>query len=251
MPVKEPIDAVKGFLYMLRAPKILLSDWRLFRLSLAPLLVNVVLFSFFFLAFNWLAYEVSTRVFEESTQAWYWAALSMILGLALFAVSIIVVMFGFVIVGLIIAAPFNDMLAAAVEEKLTGRALEAPMSLWGLIKLTVKNEAKKAAVILSVQLALILINILPGIGQVVFVVASPVFMALVLAFEFTSYTLDRRGFSFGEKRGYIFSIPGLSIGFGLAVGLTLVIPALNFLLLPLSVAGGTMLVVENPPRARS
>lgn len=247
MPIKQTVLVPKGFMYPIRGLGLILTNWRLFRLSLLPLLVNTVVFMIFLLSFNYIAYEISTRVFEESTQAWYWAALSMLIGGALFVVSIIVVMFAFVAVGLIIAAPFSDMLSAAVEEKLTGKVMESPMSLWGLVKFTTKNESKKMSVILLIQAALALVNLFPGAGQAIFAVTSPIFLALVVAFEFTGYSLDRRGFSFHRKRRYITSRLGLSLGFGLAVGITLVIPLINFLLLPLAVAGGTMMVVENPP----
>jgi len=241
------LSVSKGFFYPLRGLKLILTDWRLFRLSLLPFLVNTILFMIFFLSFNFFAYEISSRVFEQSSQAWYWAALSVTLGVLLFAVSIIVILFIFVAIGLIIAAPFNDMLAGAVEYKLSGKVTESGMSLWELTKFTMGNEVRKMAVILAGQGLLALVNFFPGVGQAVFAIASPIFLAFVLAYEFTGYTLDRRGFPHSKKQNFVLSRSGLSLGFGFAVGITLIIPVLNFLLLPLAVAGGTMLVMENPP----
>ncbi len=247
MAIKETLGAPKGFIYLIRSIKIVFSDWKVFRLAIMPMLVNILLFVGFFFAFNYFSYEISSRVFEESTQVWYWYALSWLIGVALFIVSIFIVLFGFVVVGLIVAAPFNDMLAAAVEKKVTGTVKETGMSIWGLVKYTVKNEIRKMAVIILVQGSLFLVNFIPGVGQMIFVVVSPAFLALVMAYEFTGYTLDRRGLSFSEKRKYLTSKFGLSMGFGLGVVVTLIIPIVNLLLLPLAVTGGTLLVIENPP----
>ena len=247
MPIRETLKAPKGFLYPVRGLRLIVSDWRVFRFAILPFLVNTLLFAAFFLGFNYFAYEISSWVFQESSQQWYWYVLSTIMGVALFVVSIFVVMFGFVAVGLVVAAPFNDMLAAAVEKKLTGEVKEVDMSLWRLVVFTVKNETRKMAVILLAQGALLLINLVPGFGQMIFIVLSPLFLALVMAYEFTGYTLDRRGFSFSQKRRYITGRLGISLGFGFAVVLTLAIPIINFLTLPLAVAGGVLFVTENPP----
>lgn len=247
MPVRETLKAPGGVLYLVRGLKLIFSDFAILRLALAPALVNIVLFGVLFMSFNYFAYEISAYVFDQSSQAWYWYAISTMVGILLFLASILVVLFGFVAIGLIVAAPFNDMLASAIERKVTGNVAEVKMSLLKLAGHTMKNEAKKMSIIITVQLALLLVNLVPGIGQAIFLIASPCFMALVMTYEFTGYTLDRRGLSFAQKRAYLKSHLGRSMGFGLAVAATVLIPLLNFMLLPLAVAGGTLMVIENPP----
>ncbi len=240
-------DVFKGFSYMLRAGRVIVTDFKLLRLAVLPMVINTVLFVIFMLSFNYFAYELSTNIFEESSQAWYWAILSTLLGIALFIVSIFVVFFGFVIAGLIIASPFNDALSYAVERKLTGQVAETQMNLWKTALFTIRNESRKMAVIVFIQITLFLMSFVPVVGQIIFVTITPVFMALVMAFEFTGYSLDRRGFHLKEKWAYIKGSMGIAIGFGLAVSVTLLIPIVNFTLLPLAVTGGTMLIIENPP----
>lgn len=247
MPVRETLKAPGGVLYLVRGLKLIFSDFAILRLAVAPALVNILLFGVLFMSFNYFAYEIAAYVFDQSSQEWYWYAISSVVGILLFLASILVVFFGFVAIGLIVAAPFNDMLASAIERKVTGSVAEVKMSFWELAGYTMKNEVRKMSLIITVQLVLLLINFVPGIGQAIFLIVSPAFMALVLAYEFTGYTLDRRGLSFEQKREYLKSNIGRSMGFGLAVAVTVLVPLLNLMLLPLAVAGGTLMVIENPP----
>ncbi|VAX19860.1 hypothetical protein MNBD_NITROSPINAE02-749 [hydrothermal vent metagenome] len=241
------LHAPKGFFYLLRGMKLILSEWRLLRLAALPLVVNILIFVIFFFSFNYFAYEISQWVFTQGDDVWYWHILSWITGILLFSLSLVVVIFGFVAIGLVVAAPFNDMLCAAIEEKVTGKTISINMSIMELALYTMKNEGKKMVVIIAIQLVLILMNLIPVVGQFLFLVLNPLFLMIVAAFEFISFTLDRRGNSFAQKKDYLMSRLGLSLGFGLSVCITLIIPVVNFILLPVAVAGGTLFVIENPP----
>ncbi len=241
------LHAPKGFFYLFRGLKLIMSEWRLMWLAALPLLVNILIFVVFFFSFNYFAYEISQWVFTQGDDVWYWYLLSWITGILLFSLSLLVVIFGFVAIGLVVAAPFNDMLSAAIEEKVTGKTVDAKMSIMELAKYTMKNEGRKMFVIIGIQLVLILMNLIPVVGQFLFMVLNPLFLMIVAAFEFLSFTLDRRGNSFAQKKDYLMSRLGLSLGFGLSVCITLMIPIVNFLLLPVAVSGGTLFVIENPP----
>jgi CysZ protein len=245
MPIKQTLHAVRGFFYLIRGLKLIFSSWSLFKYAIAPIIVNTTLFIIFFLSFNTIAYRISSSVFEQSSQEWYWVAISTVAGVALFTVSILAVLFGFVAVGLIIASPFNDLLSAAVERKLTGQLEEAGLPFFQWAGTLVKSESKKIAIFLLCQAGLLILNFIPVVGQVLFVILNPLFIAFVMAYEFAGYILDRRGMDFNAKRDYIFAAPGLTMGFGAAAGATLLIPLVHFLLMPAAVAGGTALVVEN------
>ncbi len=245
MPIKQTFKVPVGFLYLLRGLKLIFSDWRLLRLSVAPFIINTLLFIIFFLLFNTIAYYISSWVFEQSSQEWYWALISVVTGIALFVVSLLVVLFGFVAVGLVVSGPFNDLLSTAVESKLTGSVEEADMGFSQRAWLTLKTETRKMALFLTGEMALLALNFVPVVGQAMFVVLNPLFIAFVMAYEFSGYTLDRRGYDFAMKRKFVFSNGGLSLGFGAAVGLTLFMPLIHFMTMPAAVAGGTMLAVEN------
>ncbi|MBF0292382.1 MAG: EI24 domain-containing protein [Nitrospinae bacterium] len=246
-PIRSALHVHSGAFCMFKGARLIFTDWRLFRLALTPFALNTALFIGFLLSFNYVAYHVSSHVFAQSNQEWYWAAFSILIGSALFAVSILIVAFGFASVGLILSAPFNDILSAAVEEKLAGKVVTRQTPAWGFIKSTIINETKKMSLVLFIQLSLFLMNLVPGVGQVAFVVLSAMFISFVMAYEFTGYTLDRRGFSFAQKRMFIVSRFGLAMGFGALAGAISLVPVVNFLLMPVSVAGGTILAVENDP----
>lgn len=248
MAVKDSLKVTIGAAYMFRAIRVVFSDWKVLRLAIMPMLINVLIFAGFFFSFNYFLYDwIYSAVFIETDQAWYLDAIYWLAGALLFIISLLVVFFGFVAIGLIVAAPFNDFLSAAVERKLTGEITETKMALMELVIFIVKNESKKIAIILAIQILIALISFIPGVGQIIFAILTPIFLGMVMAFEFTGYTLDRRGFTFADKKGYLKKRWGLSFGFGLTVAATLMVPILNFAILPLAVTGGTMLVVENPP----
>lgn len=245
MPIKQTLSAASGFLYLIRGLRLIFSSWGLFKYAIAPIIVNTALFIIFFLSFNTIAYYISSWVFEQSSQQWYWVVISTLAGGVLFVVSILAVLFGFVAVGLIIASPFNDMLSAAVERELTGKLEEARLPFVQWAGTLIKSESKKITIFLLCQGALLILNLIPVVGQVLFVILNPLFIAFVMAYEFSGYILDRRGLDFNAKRGYILAAPGLTMGFGAAVGITLLIPLAHFFLMPAAVAGGTAMVVEN------
>lgn len=251
MPVKHALDMPRGFMYLVRGLKMLLSSWGLFRFAIMPLIVNTALFVVFFFSFNTFAYYISSWVFTQTSQEWYWVILSTVLGVALFAVSILVVLLGFVVVGLIVASPFNDLLSAAVEERMTGAVHEMEASFLVKMALAVKVESRKMLIFVLIEVALLALNFIPGLGQALFVILNLGFISFSMCYEFAGYTLDRRGYDFGDKRKFIATNLGRSMGFGAAVGITLLIPIVHFLFMPVAVAGGTIMAVENtaPPGA--
>ena len=249
MPIKHAVGGTKGLIYLFRGFRLIISDWRLFKLSIMPFMVNAFLFLLFVLSFNTLSYHLSTWIFDQSTHEWYWAVLSWGVGIIMFLGSLLVVVFGFVVVGLIIASPFNDILSSAVEEALTGQVTESDQSYTQMALFVMKNETKQMTVFVLCEIALVMLNIIPMIGQIAFAILNPLFIAFVMAYEFTGYPLDRRGLGYAEKKEYLFTQTGMSFGFGGVIGLTFLFPILYFVLMPAAVAGGTMFVVENAPTA--
>jgi len=244
MPIRRTKEFTRGFWCFFRGLALIFTRLGLFKYAAMPLLVNTLLFIGFFLTFNTLVYHLSGWLFTQGDQAWYWMAAKGMFALLMFVISLIAALFSFVAVGLVIAGPFNDLLSAAVERRLTGAVRETGEAFTAMTLRTVKNETRKAAVFLSIQGALFLLNFIPVGGSAMFMVLNPLFIAFVMAYEFTGYALDRRGLTFGEKQGYLLNRTALTFGFGAAVGVTMLIPFVHFLLMPAAAAGGTLLIIE-------
>lgn len=255
MPIRRTKDFTRGFIYFFRGLKLIFTRLGLFKYAAMPLVVNVLLITGFFLSFNTLTFYLSDWIFTQGDAAWYWVAAKGIFALLMFIISLVAALFAFVSVGLLIAGPFNDLLSAAVERKLTGAVRDTEETLSATMFRTLKGEARKVAVFLTIQGALLALNLIPVAGSALYLVLNPLFIAYVMAYEFTGYALDRRGLAFAEKQGYLLNRSALTFGFGAAVGVTMMVPLLHFLLMPAAAAGGTLLIVEREaeetaPRAR-
>ena len=72
-------------------------------------------------------------------------------------------------------------------------------------------------------------------------------MVFFLPLDYASYALDRRRLSCREKRLWLMANKPAVVGFGVAAFLTCLVPGLNFVAMPLLVAGGTLLAVRHAP----
>lgn len=125
-----------------------------------------------------------------------------VFGYILTAILIIFVFFvmswTFIIVVGIISAPFNSLLSARIEEKLTSRVImdedqdHAIAQVKSTFVQTLKNEAKKMAFLLVVGAFAFLLNLVPILYPVaVFLIAT------LLAVQFVDYSWSRHEMSFG------------------------------------------------------
>ncbi|MBF0170601.1 MAG: EI24 domain-containing protein [Nitrospinae bacterium] len=248
MPLAQSRQMRQGFGYLLAAFGIVFRHTSVLRLAFLPFAINTLIFAAgIYLMVNGLWEWVTGYLPQGEDLAWYWDIAYWLVG-AVIAVGMFgVLFFGFALAGLIVAAPFNDLLSAAVERIVTGKVVEARFTLWQLARYTIASEGRKMAVILIIQISLFVANFVPVVGQAIFLVGTPLFLSAVMAFEFTGYPLDRRGYTFAQKRAYLRSNFWVCFGFGLGVAATLPIPLLNFLLLPVAVTGGTLLALSPPP----
>ncbi|MDH5510369.1 MAG: EI24 domain-containing protein [Nitrospinota bacterium] len=248
MAIRQTMDFTRGFFYFFRGLKTAFSTRALAARAVLPVVLNIIVFALFLVSFNTLVYYLASWAFEQTSQAWYWAMLTFIAGAILFVVSLLTVIFLFVVVGIVIASPFLEALSAEVERHVTGKVEESGKPFMAMAWLTMRSETKKLAVFLPIQLGLALLSLIPMAGPVMFAIINPPFLSFVMAYEFTSFPLDRRGYDFTAKKARIMETPMLHLGFGAAAGLTLFIPILHFLLLPAAVVGATLLALDTMPK---
>ena len=128
----------------------------------------------------------------------------------------------------VLAAPFYEIVSCAVEREQTGKVAEIS---WSRALRMVIEETKKVAFILVLTLLAVVI---PGLNVLALFIP-----AFLLGWDFCDYPLARRGWSFKRRLRFTFKnfwpVTGL--------GLWLIVPALQFVLAPLAVAGGTLLTL--------
>ncbi len=236
-------DFYKGFGYLLEGIRLIQAPG-LRRFVLMPLLINSLLFAGLIYAAV-IGFEHLMAYLLGFLPGWlHW--LQYLLW-PLFAASVMVILaYSFTLLANLIAAPFNGLLAEAVEKHLQGQSLEQTGDWKALLKDVVPSLLSEIQKILYFALRaapLALLFVIPGVN-----LAAPILWTLfsgwMLALEYADYPMDNHGLKFRQQRPLLRKRRILSMGFGLTtLGLTL-IPVVNFIAMPAAVAGATAMWVR-------
>jgi len=212
------------------------------RYVVVPLLVSVVFFSAAILGLtHWL--EALIDMLLGYLPDWLdW--LRYLLWPVFALLGVLIIFYSFSIVTNLIAAPFNGMLAEAVEKHLTGQPIETGgwKALARDIVPSLVSELRKLLYFLLRAVPLGLLFLIPGVN-----LAAPflwaLFSAWMLVIEYVDYPMANHLLHFSTQRRLLRSRRVLAYGFGGGSLLLTMIPLLNFLAMPVSVAGATALWV--------
>lgn len=157
-----------------------------------------------------------------------------------------VVFFSFSIVANIVASPFNGMLAEAVECRIVGGAA-MPAFSWSRLPAefarTLRAELRKLVYIGLRALPLFVITLIPGI-QLFAPFLWFAFGAWMLSIEYIDCPLGNHGLVFPRVLEDVRARRSLAFGFGATMTLLTVIPVVNFVAMPVGVAGATKLYCD-------
>lgn len=239
----------QGFAYPFRGVRYLFSHPRLFHYSLIPFVLNTVLYAFFLYAsYHWLF-----DPFQQAVMAWLpaWEILRKVLWYVLLLLAAVLFLIfaavSFAIAGNILASPFHDLLSERVEQMLSGTRVPTPPTWGAMIRMFgrgIKEELKKLSFFLVVQVAILLIWIIPVAGAVLHPFLATLATIWFVAVEFIDYPMARRGLLFRQRMGAFWRWKYQVLGFGAGAALFLLVPLAGLLTLPASVIGGTMLFLE-------
>lgn len=165
----------------------------------------------------------------------------------LFAVTVsIVAFFTFIHVGNFIGAPFNGLLAERVEQHLKGKSDDKAFQLGrflGTLIPTFLSELHKITYFLLRGVPLLLLLLVPAVN-VAASFAWMIFSAWMLSLEYADYPMAGHDILFSDQRRRLQEKRWLVLGFGGAALFLLMIPVLNFFVMPIAVAGATAMWVE-------
>lgn len=218
------------------------------RYLLVPLAINIVVF----LIIGWIGYSQFDSLLNAFLPEDGWLSFLRWLLWPLFALSVLLVTFyTFTAVANLIAAPFNSLLSARVEEILTGsRPVESPQSISATIVPAIRSELRKLAYFLIRALPLLLLFVIPVVN-----VAAPflwlLFSAWFLTIEYADYPMGNHGLDFRSQHERLKKARLSALGFGGGVTLMMMVPVLNFAAMPAAVVGATRLWCEMEGRAPS
>ncbi len=233
-------NPVSGAIFMLRGLS-LIARPSIRKFVVIPLAINIVLFG----SLIWFGADQFDAMMDRLLPP-DWALLRYLLW-PIFAVSVLVLGFyTFTLIGNLVAAPFNGMLAEAVERELTGRPVDGPTGLKSIAKdvaSSLASEVRKLAYVLKFMVPLALLFLIPVIN-----LAAPflwlAFSAWMLAISYADFPMGNHGLRFHEIRARLSERRLLTLGFGGAVMVGIMIPFLNLLMIPAAVAGATAMWVD-------
>lgn len=174
-----------------------------------------------------------------------WAALGALFFLAVAGVALV----GAYLLASLLASPFHDLLSRRVEQIVTGTVREESRGLVRDALRALGQELRRLVFYLALTLPLLAAGLLLPGAQILTAPALLAFTVLFLPLDYSSYTLDRRGVSFAEKRRWLVAHARPVAGFGSAAFLTCLVPGLNFVAMPILVVAGTLLALRLRPAA--
>lgn len=232
---------IQSFLLPFTSVVYLVRYKRLALYAVIPILLNILAWIVTILIFSHYIWNW-TQQYLSQFDAWYWLILIYFLAIVLLIVLIGISLLVSLMLISIIAAPFNDVLSEQTYILLSGQLQQEPFSfrkMWQDIHRTITTEVKKTTMIVGIFLGLLLINFIPGIGTMLWIGGSFLFAVWALAFEYLDYMLSRRNWSFQQRRQFIWEHKMHAFGLGMGIYLMLLIPFLNFILIPVSVIAAT------------
>ena len=149
----------------------------------------------------------------------------------------------FTAVALIIASPFNGLLAEKAEELVTGQEVHGPEGLGQALLMVPRGiirELAKLIYYLPMAAFVLLLSFIPLLNTV-----APFLWFLLgawmMSIQFVDYPMDNHQLSFGDVKEAVRRRRLSSMGFGGAVAICAGIPVVNFFVVPAAVVGATLL----------
>ncbi len=228
---KDFATGVEGYLrgvrWLVKRPAILV-------LLLVPLLFGILAFAggmwaFWSLGNGWLTKLLMTW-FSSWNDHWAWELAYVIVKALMWFSVLMVCLVGAVAVMGIFSSPIYELISSKIETDLLGESKHVVP--WSNLPRLLVGEAFKSMIVTIVPIILMLV---PGVNLVAGLVA-----AFLLGWDFYDYPLARRGWSFSARWRFVRSEFWTVLGFGI----WLVIPVVQILIVPMAIAGGTILNIE-------
>lgn len=258
IPQLRPRATAGDLLVGLRLPfqslGVILRHGDVFRLSLAMAAVTAVIL----VGLIWvlLAYtdNLVAAVWTPPERTW----LRVLWWVVTFAIGLLLWVLGALILPSIALSPLADPLSEATEGHAGWKAPPFQWKdLWTGTWVGLKHTLVRLALTFLVVVLLLPLNLIPGIGSLIYAGLSGLWGMLGLTAEHLGAPLARHRYPSRTVFRVMRERPALSVGFGLGVWIILIVPVLNAFFLPLAIVGGTLLFLglqraqALPPRSES
>ena len=233
-------NIAQGAGYLTRGAR-LLNHPSLRMFVIIPLLVNILIFgSLLGIGFSYISDLMDSMLSRVPD----WLSFIQWILWPIIAITVsLIAGYLFTTVALIIASPFNALLAEKAEELISGRPVN---SLEGLgpalmaVPRGVWRELVKLLYYIPMAIFVLLLSFIPEVGAVAWLLLG----AWMMSIQFVDYPMDNHQLSFAQVKAAVRSRRLSSLGFGGLVALCTGIPLVNFFVVPAAVVGATLLWCE-------
>ena len=241
--MKKPVNQFfLGFRAITRGISLIRKEPKILKLAIIPFIIDVLIVS---AVFVWGSGQISGWV-ESGLQStlpelsgFFWSILYGVFYILAWIVFIAALFFGGYVLAGIVAAPFNSLLAEKTLEQ-TGALPKEPFNFKRWLSLSAKMlwaALIKAGVFLFLGLVLLAISFIPAVG-----VIGSFGMLMIMSFDMSDFAFESLGLKFSERMRFFRQNFLCFAGVSAALGLTLLVPGLNVLLLPAAVVGSSEMV---------
>jgi len=189
------------------------------------------------LALNFNRLVESIASFAADAEPWIYDLVIILVGVALFAIAALLVVYTFVAVTLAVGDPFYERIWRRVEERL-GEAPTGPET--GFWK-TVGDSLGFLFATIGTSILILVIGFIPIVGQIAGPVLGALFGGWFLTLELAARPFEKRHLTARDRRAALGARRATSVGFGVAVWLVFLIPFGAVIVMPAAVAGATVL----------
>ncbi len=159
----------------------------------------------------------------------------------LYLLGILIGAWLFGLVAAIIGSPFLGDLAAHTTKTISDRQVINDRPWWQEIAPSLLRELRKLGYHIPRLMLVVILSIIPVLNTL-----SPIvwlmFGAWMMSVQFCDYFSENADQPFRQTLSQLREQRGAALGFGMCVSLTMGIPVLNFLVAPIAVIGGTILM---------
>ena len=219
----------------------LLRHPRLRAFVVIPLLINIVVFA--------TLITLSINAVGATMESWIGAIpdwLSWLIWPIVGITLALITGYLFTAVAILVASPFNGLLAEKVEEIITGQPVQGPETIAQTFMIFPRSLAREFSKLLYYLPRLIFVFIISWIPPVSSVAPIIWFLlgAWMMAVQYVDYPMDNHQLSFKDVKEVLREQRLSSLGFGGFVALVSGIPLLNFFVIPAAVCGATLFWCE-------
>ncbi|MGM0575642.1 MAG: EI24 domain-containing protein [Myxococcota bacterium] len=239
-------EAVWGLLAGLR---LCLGDLRMRRKVAASLAVNAVAFLLFVAALLWGAFSLVDALvggpppppdagWIEATWGWLREGLGWLLRVALVVGTMLVAPPLFNLVASILLPVFHGPVWEAARRRAGGPSLAHAPGGFRVTAGVVATEVRRLVRFLGLTLLILPLNLVPGVGSVVYLAAQLLLAAHALGWDLLSYHFELHGLSYAEQKRWLRGQRSMVLAMGGVGTLLCTVPVAQLLFVTTNVAGG-------------